>query len=177
MGIIEKLGKMGVPGFRSGKKWKMAVAVFGYFWILMISSAFLSGLICPSPVEHEAKDEIAPSPAQTPTITQAASTPVVTTSTATPIPTTTPFTPIILSGRGQTATDLFYLPQGLVRFEMTHDGESNFAVQLLDDQGRYKSLLANEIGTFQGSKAERIDRAGMFLLNIDADGIWKVTIK
>lgn len=33
MSITEKLGKMGVPGFRSGKKWKMIVAVIGYFWI------------------------------------------------------------------------------------------------------------------------------------------------
>lgn len=31
MGITEKLGKMGIPGFRSGKKWKMAIAIFGYF--------------------------------------------------------------------------------------------------------------------------------------------------
>lgn len=31
MNLVEKLGKMGIPGFRSGKKWKIIVAIFGYF--------------------------------------------------------------------------------------------------------------------------------------------------
>ncbi len=44
-GITGKLGKMGIPGFRSGKKWKMAIAIFGYFFIFLI----LLGLIVPSP--------------------------------------------------------------------------------------------------------------------------------
>lgn len=34
MGIIEKLGKMGVPGFRSGKNWKMAIATIGYLFVI-----------------------------------------------------------------------------------------------------------------------------------------------
>jgi len=45
MSLIEKLGKMGIPGFRSGKKWKMAIAIFGYFWILLI----LLSVIFPAP--------------------------------------------------------------------------------------------------------------------------------
>ena len=45
MSITEKLGKMGIPGFRSGKKWKMAIAIFGYFWIFII----LLAIISPSP--------------------------------------------------------------------------------------------------------------------------------
>ena len=45
MSLNEKLGKMGIPGFRSGKKWKMAVAIFGYFWIFLI----LLALVIPSP--------------------------------------------------------------------------------------------------------------------------------
>ncbi len=44
-GITGKLGKMGVLGFRSGKKWKMAIAIFGYFFIFLI----LLALIVPSP--------------------------------------------------------------------------------------------------------------------------------
>lgn len=108
-------------------------------------------------------------------------TPVPTTINYAPVTTPTPIpilsAPIILSGKGQRATDLFFLPEGLVRFEMTHDGDSNFAIKLLDDQGRYQALLVNEIGTFEGSKAERIDKAGMYLLDITANGNWKITIR
>ncbi len=99
--------------------------------------------------------------------------------TPTPIPTPTPVTePIIVSGKGQKATDLFYLQQGLVRFEMEHNGESNFIIQLLDEQGlKIGGSLVNEIGSFQGSKAIRIEKSGMYLMDIMADGNWKVTIK
>jgi hypothetical protein len=36
---------------------------------------------------------------------------------------------------------------------MSHDGDSNFAVWLLDDEGDKVELLVNEIGEFGGSKA------------------------
>jgi len=49
MSVIEKLGKMGIPGFRSRKKWKMVVAVIGYFWIFIV----LLALITPSPPSTE----------------------------------------------------------------------------------------------------------------------------
>jgi uncharacterized membrane protein YvbJ len=41
IGFTKKLGKMGIPGFRSGKSWKMIVAIFGYFIIFMILLAIL----------------------------------------------------------------------------------------------------------------------------------------
>ncbi len=44
-GITGKLGNMGVPGFRSGKSWKMGLAFIGYFFIFII----LLALISPSP--------------------------------------------------------------------------------------------------------------------------------
>lgn len=43
IGFTKKLGNAGIPGFRSGKKWKMVIAIFGYFWILMILLAAISG--------------------------------------------------------------------------------------------------------------------------------------
>lgn len=86
-------------------------------------------------------------------------------------------TPITLSGKGQKASDKFNLPQGLVRFEMTHDGTSNFAIWLLDNQGNKKELLVNEIGKFQGSKAARIEESGDYLLDINADGNWNINIE
>lgn len=85
-------------------------------------------------------------------------------------------TPSTLSGRGQKATNLFYLNQGLAKFDMTHDGKSNFAIWLLDNQGNKKELLVNEIGKFQGSKAVGIKESGNYLLDIDADGNWNINI-
>lgn len=41
-GITGKLGKMGIPGFRSGKTWKMGIAFIGYFFIIMILLASIS---------------------------------------------------------------------------------------------------------------------------------------
>ena len=40
MGVIEKLGEMGIPGFRSGKKLKMAIAIYGYFMMVLFLLTF-----------------------------------------------------------------------------------------------------------------------------------------
>jgi len=36
MSIIEKLGSMGIPGFRSGKKWKMGLAIIVYICLFFV---------------------------------------------------------------------------------------------------------------------------------------------
>ena len=41
-GITGKLGKMGIPGFRSGKTWKMGLAFIGYFFVFIILLAIIS---------------------------------------------------------------------------------------------------------------------------------------
>jgi hypothetical protein len=84
--------------------------------------------------------------------------------------------PIKLRGTGQQATSKFVLDSGLVLFKMTHDGQSNFAVQLLDSQGQKVSLLANEIGPFDGSKAVGIKESGTYILDISADGNWTINV-
>jgi hypothetical protein len=48
MSITEWLGKYGVLGFRSGRKWKMAIATIGYlFLILFIIIPFMYGFTHP----------------------------------------------------------------------------------------------------------------------------------
>ena len=101
-------------------------------------------------------------------------TPVVPTAISTPEPTPKP---IALSGRGQEATSKFSLEKGLSIFKMTHDGDSNFAIWLLDDEGDNVDLLVNEIGDFDGSKAVSIRKGGIYLLDISADGNWKISIE
>jgi hypothetical protein len=82
--------------------------------------------------------------------------------------------PITFTGEGQKASDPCYLEKGLVRFKMTHDGDRNFAIWLLDSKGNREDLLVNEIGEFDGSKALGISSSGAYVLDITADGNWKI---
>jgi hypothetical protein len=84
--------------------------------------------------------------------------------------------PLGMTGVGQHATRFFSLKQGVATFRMTHNGTSNFAVWLDDVNGKHVDLLANVSGTFNGTKAEDIDQTGIYLLDIDADGEWKIDI-
>ena len=67
---------------------------------------------------------------------------------------------------------------------MIHDGGSNFAVELLDEEGQLVDFLVNEIGSFDGSKAVGVKEGALFgaqpgthILNVTADGNWTVTIE
>jgi hypothetical protein len=51
---------------------------------------------------------------------------------------------------------MFSLDECLKTFTMKYDGSENFIVWMVDDQGNKVDLLANEIGSFDGSKAVRI---------------------
>lgn len=82
------------------------------------------------------------------------------------------------SGTGATATAQFTLPRGLARFQMTHEGESNFIVYLLNSEGNEVDVsLVNEIGPFNGSQAVRVPEAGTYLLDVDADGPWTIRVE
>ena len=112
----------------------------------------------------------------TSTPTPAATSTPVDTPTNTPTATPTP-TPIVLSGNGQEATSIFQLMDGLAIFRMKHDGDSNFIIWLLDGTGNPVDLLVNEIGGFNGSTAIGIEEAGSYLLDVNGDGNWNVTIE
>jgi glutathione peroxidase-family protein len=85
-----------------------------------------------------------------------------------------------LSGHGNEASDLIHLEGGLVRADYTHVGESefefNFMAYLLDSQGNMAALVANEIGSCEGSSASSIARAGDYVLDVTADGNWTITL-
>ena len=94
-----------------------------------------------------------------------------------PRPSTAPPVPKTLNGTGQQASEMFYLDEGLVIFEMTHDGDGYFGIWLLDDEGDMIDLLVNEGGEFDGSKAVGISGGGIYLLDISADGNWEISIE
>lgn len=86
--------------------------------------------------------------------------------------------PISLSGSGQQATDPFQLEPGLAVVSMTHQGDANFIVDLLDENGTSVAPMgvANQIGPFEGSIAVQTS-AGDHLLDVQANGPWTIEIK
>ncbi len=81
-----------------------------------------------------------------------------------------------ITGRGQQVSQVLALTEGLARIQMTHDGQSNFAIWLLDENGSPVDLLVNEIGSFDGSTALQIPGDGNYILDVAADGNWTIAI-
>ncbi|MCK9150475.1 hypothetical protein [Methanobacterium alcaliphilum] len=86
------------------------------------------------------------------------------------------FNPVSFKGSGEKATESFNWPGGLMRISMKHDGESNFIIHLVNaDDGSTQEYVENEIGSVDNSRAFSIP-AGEYLLDVQADGSWKITI-
>jgi hypothetical protein len=81
------------------------------------------------------------------------------------------------SGNGQQATPMFRLATGLKRFTLTHQGTGNFAVWLRNGRGDNVDLLTNVIGPFDGSKGVQIRQAGVYILTVQANGPWSITVE
>ena len=82
---------------------------------------------------------------------------------------------IHLSGRGDDVQSFNATETGLKIFSMHHTGDRNFAITLKDGNGKYVSLLVNEIGEYSGKKTERLT-SGNYSLDITADGDWTIGI-
>jgi hypothetical protein len=87
--------------------------------------------------------------------------------------------PITFSGSGPQATRLFQLEPGLTVIRMTHQGNANFIVDLLNENGNSVAPMgvANVIGPFQGSTPVQIPRGGQHLLDVQADGQWQIVVE
>ena len=87
--------------------------------------------------------------------------------------------PINLTGAGQQASQKFTLEEGLSIFSLTHTGNENFIVWLLDGDGQKIKLLVNTIGLSNASLSEAvgIDKKGEYLLDIYTNGEWSVEIE
>ena len=92
-------------------------------------------------------------------------------------PTSAPGVPHTFTGTGPEASPLFWLDDALTTFDMSHDGSSNFAIWLLDSNGDPVDLLVNEIGDFDGSTAVGVPAAGVYILDVEADGDWTVSVE
>ena len=83
----------------------------------------------------------------------------------------------MFKGRASQTTEIFSLPSGLVVFKMHHGGTSNWSPLLMDADGKSVERLANEIGNFDGSKAVHISESGLYLLDVEADGPWTISVQ
>ncbi len=83
---------------------------------------------------------------------------------------------ITFTGQGIDTTDNFNCNGGLVKFALTHDGESNYIVHLRDTQtGDITAFLVNAVGVFDGTVADN-PPAATYLIEVNADGKWTVDI-
>ncbi|MEF8826194.1 MAG: hypothetical protein V5A27_07635 [Halapricum sp.] len=120
-----------------------------------------------------------PIPTSTPTSTPEPTPSPTPTGTPTPTPAPTPApdgASYDYSGTGQTATDSFVLDAGLVAIDLSHDGERNFIVELVNTETGDETLLVNTIGGFDGTTA-LYTPSGEYVLNIEADGDWSGTVR
>lgn len=63
---------------------------------------------------------------------------------------------------------------GVQTLTATHDGESNFIVEVFPEMGN-SSLVINEIGQYDGSQAVRFDEPGW--IGVQADGGWTIEVE
>ena len=85
--------------------------------------------------------------------------------------------PILISGHGQGTSQYFELEEGISIFQMSTNKNGYFSIALYDENGDYIKLLANKIGSFEGSEFVSIDESGKYFLDVAASGDWKVSIE
>lgn len=64
------------------------------------------------------------------------------------------------------------ISKGAKTVAFTHDGSRNFVVKANDSV-----LLANEIGTYSGSKVQKVEDTSIYYFDITADGNWSMTFE
>ena len=100
------------------------------------------------------------------------------TATPAPKPTATPVpagpAPIAFSGTGP-QTPHFTVTSGLAVISANCACSGNFSVELDDGTGQTKDIPINVIGNYAGSVGEGLS-AGDYILKVDADAAWNITI-
>ena len=79
------------------------------------------------------------------------------------------------NGSEPTVTDSFAVPSGVLTVSGTHEGDGNFSVWALTEDGPI-DLLFNVIGPFSGQSALDVDPESRLILEVEANGPWEVVI-
>lgn len=93
-----------------------------------------------------------------------------------PRPDSAPEPPQAFNGKGRRVSSFFSLKEGAHVFEVTHQGKGIFRAQLLDSRGRLIDQVAGVIGSYDGSKAVKIEEPGIYIMTVAADGPWTVSV-
>jgi hypothetical protein len=94
-----------------------------------------------------------------------------------PVMDSAPPLPNPLEGRAAQVSPRFFLQAGLAVFRVSYAGPGIFTLTLFDQSGQIRSELFNTTGAFAGSRAVKIARGDIFLLNIRADGQWMLSVE
>ncbi len=94
-----------------------------------------------------------------------------------PRPTEGELVPFSATGTSDDVLGPIYLTSGLHIFEMSHEGNANFIVHLVNLDGDVVEYLANEIGEADLTQAAGIDQTGIYYLDVMADSDWSVSIE
>jgi putative cell wall-binding protein len=81
------------------------------------------------------------------------------------------------SGNGDQVVGPFALEKGVTISTSSYSGESNFIVTLLDSQGGWEDLIANVIGSYNGSTLTSVSAKGNYSLEIKSDGAWSISLQ
>jgi hypothetical protein len=84
--------------------------------------------------------------------------------------------PLSLTGLGQRVTDFFSLEAGPATFHITHDGWLDFNVWLFRNDGTRVERIASTYGAYDQSMTLNVTSSGVYVLDVQADGNWKVDI-
>jgi hypothetical protein len=84
--------------------------------------------------------------------------------------------PVSLNGTGQRVSEFFSLAAGPATFHITHEGWMDFNVWLFRNDGTKLERIASTYGVYDQSTTLNITRNGVYVLDIQADGNWKIDI-
>lgn len=94
-----------------------------------------------------------------------------------PTSSTAPFPPQSFTAVGSRATGVFQNSGEPVTFHMRYEGEGQFTVTLMELSGTPVSLLASREGPYRGAKVMMLSRDTFYLLDVEADGPWTISIE
>ena len=93
-----------------------------------------------------------------------------------PRPTEAPEGPQAYSGNGTSISPFFHSDGGLLVIGGTYQGDGRVAIRLRDANGQVVEQIANQVGTFTGSKGVSVN-PGIYFLELYGNGNWSVNVE
>lgn len=92
------------------------------------------------------------------------------------VPEDAPSPPVEFSGSGQSATEFFSLEAGTTGFRLSHEGQGVFIPSLVRSDGTRVQSIVNESGDFSTRTSVEIKQAGIYLIDVLANGDWEIEV-